>query len=532
MDDSIGVSAIGAWPSKYALSFDGSTATLRAGGKPDDDVPDLRALSLYEAVGHASKRLDRVRVELVGDWRGKRLARLLRRAGLFGRLLPALRLEVFVEGEHVPTPDPLGGMLATLDRTPTDFIVERRDGIELLSRGLDAWIDATAAVLDALVDENHREVTEAPAVRKLILCPKTGKGIHPRIPWIVEQLVAAGLPVEAPSRPVSAAGSSFVDDLIAAGVAHKAKLGIVESGKYKRRDYAHILPQKIEQLAVWAPLRGTLKERMPVRHPMFGNFKSSQAFAVNVLGGLEHVELLGEAIARQEGLIDFAPVEMPRLAYEYAPKPMQQALGEDGAHQTQIDAVLWLAGQGGRRRALTIEVKLIETAFGHCRGPRAKENANVDVCGGTPADRLARCFLRTGEHHRTYLTHAEASFPALTRLLTDADGACPLRAGGYQLARNLVATAWLRGALAGAPPPPENDRVPDATFCVLSASATPALYSPPLRPLGAGAAARLAALGVRWIDAAKLVGSVAMEPGARELVEYLRERYPPVFAQG
>lgn len=69
----------------------------------------------------------------------------------------------------------------------------------------------------------------------------------------------------------------------------------------------------------------------------------------------------------------------------------------------------------------------------------------------------------------------------------------------------------------------------DARFAVVASEKTPALSSEPLRRLGESAAERLGKLGVDWVDARALLDLVRSDPRARELVEYLDERYAPVF---
>ena len=322
----------------------------------------------------------------------------------------------------------------------------------------------------------------------------------------------------------------FVARLTDACVAWKAREGIADHGKHREREYPHILPPDEEERAVWPSLRPMLGMQLPprLRHSGFGNLKSSQTFAVNVLGGLDHAGLLALALERRLGRPQ-GSFEVERVRFEYAPAVMRDVLGEKGRHSTQIDAVVWLR-EGARRIALVTEVKLTESAFGGCRGPAAKDNPPTrrEVCTGHGDRRLSDCYLRHGEHQRRYLHHASA-YARLGAAL--GDGGCPLRADGYQIARNLIVTAWLAGGLApDEAPPPAGDGVDEAVFMVLSAAETPALHGQVLAALGPGPSVRLAALGARWIDAAKLVASVAAEPRARALTDWLALRYPPVFA--
>lgn len=500
---------------------------------PTKHSPDLRALTIVEGsernvlvAGHPC--VERLLLAFGGPWRStRRLGALLLRVGLLRRA--GFEIDVLVEGASVEVRDPFDGAANHFDIDESAHLKVEGEGVELMAIGLDRWIAAARAQLGATAKDRgngadgHRTVLTLPALH--LASPLSA--VHPRLPWIAGRLRANGIPVHVPARPARRMAEGFVTRLTQACVAWKAEQGIDGSGTHRNASYPHILPADREIDGVWPPLHPELATLLPPRsrHSAFGNLKSSQSFALNVLGGLDHVDMLGLALERQLGRPPKSLV-VERLQFEYAPVSMQLLLGEDGEHSTQIDAVVWLR-ERQERRALVIEVKLTESAFGACRGPTAEGNLHPEVCVGEGHRRMANCYLHVGDHRRRYLHHS-GTFAKLDVKLGGTK--CPLREDGYQIARNLIVTAWLGGKVSpGEPAPPPGDAVDEAEFIVLSARETPALHGPVLAPLGALPAARLQSLGAVWIDAADLVASVAQERTARALVTWLRERYRPVF---
>ena len=516
------------WPSRFAVDFDAETAVVTADTEVGYDAPDLRALSLLEAsvTGQLidGRQIARVRVNLPASWAGSGgLDRICDRVGLFaGVARQPIALQF--DGSLRSTSDPFGGQLPLL-ASGEDEIPATGKGLRLLAKGIDAWI---TSVREALNNRGY-DAADPPTRPRLRLLPVGD--VHPRIEWIQKQLANAGVDVAVPPRREPAALTSFKARMLEGSIVHKRALGITESGTYKGEEYEHILPPAKAAFAVWEKLRSRIDQLLPVqhRHQMFANLKSSQAFALNLLGGLLVVDALPTALERVLGLSAGRIRSDPpvRLVFEYSSKATMSLLGET-EHATQVDAAIWFTdGETKERRAFLVEVKLTEDGFGACRGPHEKTNLDRAACLD-PVDRLTRCYLRRPPLKRTYLDHLATAYPQLAERLSEG-GACPLRADGYQLARNLTIAAWLDGRVAPDKPPTPEDRVALASFHVLSARATPALSSPPLVPLGDDSRQRLAALGVGWIDARALVENVRELPGATELLDYLRGRYSPVF---
>lgn len=122
-------------------------------------------------------------------------------------------------------------------------------------------------------------------------------------------------------------------------------------------------------------------------HRHVDHVRSSQAFALNLFGGLDD-----EAVSRLWSLIDPAVIVQRGIEFEYTDP--EDALGEcqpNRPHRTQVDVVLSGETSQGARHLAFIEVKLSETAFGACSAFGRDENDSRRVCqqpgawGGDPS---------------------------------------------------------------------------------------------------------------------------------------------------
>jgi hypothetical protein len=158
-------------------------------------------------------------------------------------------------------------------------------------------------------------------------------------------------------------------------------------------------------------------------HTFVDHVRSSQAFALNIFGGLTTEEL-----AAVWGLIEPAVTNVGDVELEWA-DPFDD-LGElqpKRPHQTQVDVLLRGRASDGTRHVALVEVKLSEAAFNSCSAFDAAANDRRDVCrqngpwGGDPA----ACFqLRNhdGPARRRYDLHLE-----LGVLHHDGTAGCPFR---------------------------------------------------------------------------------------------------------
>lgn len=487
------------WPRELRVAREGDLVIVesdRTGLHP----PDMRALTILEADSSAqevlllTRPIGGVELRLGRGWSEREVARLVRRLGLFPPDIRE-RFRVRHARKDLPIADAFGGALEPLfgNGQGRELVVEN-DGLGLLAEGLNTWLLHVDAIRSAALRE------DTPPLPVLRLVPTSGR-MHPRADWILEQLRRRGIRVEAPEREPAQRETGFVDRLTDAVVANKEQvLGIAECGTYDGNEHPHILPERRWKEAVWEPLRAHVEAAIGGhRHEMFHNLKSSQAFAVNVLLGLEHEGALARAF---EAALKYRPgaIRDAELMFEFCPPEMKRFLGERGRHQTQIDALVRLTLDDGDTEALLVEVKLTETDFGGCRGPSVEGNLRRDVCEGNKVDRLDACYLAA--QGRTYLKNLDklGSFADLLGAES-----CPLRDGGYQLARNLLVARWLEGRV-GSPAVPAKYRVSRARFVVLCAAETPALTSTTLRKVSPeGGVMALERLGVGWFDARELV---------------------------
>ena len=119
-----------------------------------------------------------------------------------------------------------------------------------------------------------------------------------------------------------------------------------------------------------------LLQEQGLLHGYVDHVRSSQAFALNLFGGLDAAEThavwaLIEPLVTTPETIEFEFVDpLDALAESQASRP----------HQTQVDVLLRGSGADGTRHAALIEVKLSETRFGHCSAFDAPGNDRRDVC--------------------------------------------------------------------------------------------------------------------------------------------------------
>jgi hypothetical protein len=111
-------------------------------------------------------------------------------------------------------------------------------------------------------------------------------------------------------------------------------------------------------------------------HGFVDHVRSSQAFALNLFGGLSDVD-----IRHIWSLIDPAVVSTGGIEFEYIDP--SDALGElqpERPHQTQVDVLLRGTSRDGKRCVTLVEVKLSETEFGACSAFDSARNNRRDVC--------------------------------------------------------------------------------------------------------------------------------------------------------
>lgn len=154
-----------------------------------------------------------------------------------------------------------------------------------------------------------------------------------------------------------------------------------------------------EALPAWHDLqaRGLL-------HRHANHLRSSQAFALNMLAGLDHSQR--SAIVALAGITDVTDTSAVTFEMEDDLDRLGEAT-KASPHRTQVDAAIVCASATGLRTELLIEVKLSEVDFGHCSAYQSAHNDRRDVCAsdGAFGNDPEHCFqLRNHdrEHRRTY----------------------------------------------------------------------------------------------------------------------------------
>jgi hypothetical protein len=161
-------------------------------------------------------------------------------------------------------------------------------------------------------------------------------------------------------------------------------------------------------------------------HKQVAHVRSSQAFALNVFGGMSPatvVKILGRLGH------DVASADAPELEYV---DPRDRLL-ERTRNRTQVDVVLRGRTAQGSRVVALVEVKLSETDFARCPAYQARPAAETDVChqpGAFGSDAAACPVLRSPDPAtpgRRYLEVLNLSTTA-----RGADPGCTFRLGAYE----------------------------------------------------------------------------------------------------
>lgn len=130
------------------------------------------------------------------------------------------------------------------------------------------------------------------------------------------------------------------------------------------------------------------------RHDHLHHARSSQAFALNLFGGLSEDDRLEVGRMLVEDLIE---VEEPVFELE----DDRDRLGEGERYRTQVDVAFRGIDQAGASWLILIEVKLSEADFNGCGGFKSARNRRREICRGVDGFGHADCHLarrRYAEH--------------------------------------------------------------------------------------------------------------------------------------
>jgi hypothetical protein len=175
-------------------------------------------------------------------------------------------------------------------------------------------------------------------------------------------------------------------------------------------------------------------------HKYAKHVRSSQAFAVNLFGGLSP-EGIKAILGSFFGPID--SVQKPQFEFEDQRDRLREAVNKP--QRTQVDVLLQGTRSTGRNVALLVEVKLTEDDFGKCSGADDQKNDMVHLCStpGPFGSDTVNCFkLRNagGAIRRTYDRYIPLSLVSDTAAF---DG-CWYRTSAYQPMRNVALAGVLQ----------------------------------------------------------------------------------------
>lgn len=162
----------------------------------------------------------------------------------------------------------------------------------------------------------------------------------------------------------------------------------------------------------FAPGAGILSHGFPVfeeltarkrLHRFVNHVRSSQAFAINLLAGLDTEEALALWEVLNPAVTRHASVE-----FEYEdPDDVLAEVQPYRPHKTQVDVLFRGHDDRGRPHVALVEVKLSETSFGACSAFESPSNPRRHVCRspGAWGNQPGGCFQLTnhdGPHRRRY----------------------------------------------------------------------------------------------------------------------------------
>jgi len=223
------------------------------------------------------------------------------------------------------------------------------------------------------------------------------------------------------------------------------KLKLHEQGKWRGRQYPHILPQDLWFLNMWEGVcfkAVKYFDKSQIRwHAQKHNLLSSQILCINLFFPLrEHPELLKLWLSSRLADVE----EVTDLDFEYiGPDDPQEPSGyrnyfnEEGSrgqNRTSADVAVTWRNSEGSKNLLLLEFKFTEANFGVCsRYPNMDSKRCLSSREVVRSPRTKCYRAQVGRHYWDYISAGNSPFRQ--ELLT-AEGYCPFRYDFYQLMRN------------------------------------------------------------------------------------------------
>ena len=235
--------------------------------------------------------------------------------------------------------------------------------------------------------------------------------------------------------------SDFRSPIETTAIRYKEELlGVRKCGKWRGKEYRHILPIQLWDLNLWeqvrAPARIHFFEEDIAWHHQRHNLLSSQILCVNIFFPLRN---------EQELLAGFLADRIPQLGrvgrtyFEYiGDRNYLNEPGGRGRMRTSADIALEWYDPSNSRGLLLLEFKFTEREFGRCGG--ATSRGNVDRSRCRQASKIVQapekmCYL-VDPKERPYWGIALSPDTPLRVDLLASEPYCPFRYDFYQLMRN------------------------------------------------------------------------------------------------
>lgn len=235
--------------------------------------------------------------------------------------------------------------------------------------------------------------------------------------------------------------SDFRARMETTAIRYKEKvLGVLKPGKWRDREYQHILPIEIWDLNLWKEIRDRVRIHFADEgiawHDQRHNLLSSQILCVNVFFPLRNEQTL---------LAGFLAGCIPQLTrvgkmhFEYiGDKNYLNEPGGRGRMRTSADVALEWFDANNSRGLLLLEFKFTEPEFGRCGGATSPGNEKRSRCRQPSKVVQApkkMCYLVDLKERPYWDIALGPDSPLRIDLLTK-EPYCPFRYDFYQLMRN------------------------------------------------------------------------------------------------
>lgn len=218
-----------------------------------------------------------------------------------------------------------------------------------------------------------------------------------------------------------------------------ATLGITAQGKWRGKEYPHILPKDCWSLNLWEEIsyKAILNfEKSAIAwHKYKHNLLSSQVICVNIFFPLKkHLDVLEPWLSSHFGDVE----SVVDLDFEYIGPESTNYFGETGSrgqNRTSSDVSITWLDKAKRKNMLLLEFKFTQPDFGQCSKQGNPKPERCFYSRKVVAFPQTECY-RVEDKKRRYWEYVLSSNSPFRREVLTTERFCPFRYDFYQLMRN------------------------------------------------------------------------------------------------